>query len=115
MKKIPKEVSRIGWKSVAQNGQIITIVNYHNSLDVDVIFDDGTLVEHVQMSKFKNGEVRNPNFHRNKILSTTYTANNGQHLIVVNYRTDYDLDVKFEDSNKVFGIIINVLMCIILY
>lgn len=101
MKKTPKEVSRIGWKSVAQNGQIITIVNYRNSQDVDLMFDDGTIVKHVQMHRFKNGEVRNPNFHRNKIFSTTYTANNGQHLIVVNYRTDYDLDVKFEDGTIV--------------
>ena len=101
MKKIPKEVSRIGWKSVAQNGQIITIVNYHNSLDVDVMFDDGTLVEHIQMSKFKNGEVRNPNFQKNKILSATYTANNGQYMRVIAYRDHYDMDVQFEDGTIV--------------
>ena len=101
MTKIAKDVSRIGWKNVAQNGQTITIVNYRGSTDVDLMFEDGTIVEHIQMSKFKNGEVRNPNFQKNKILSTTYAANNGQHMRVIAYRDYYDMDVQFEDGTIV--------------
>lgn len=101
MTKIAKDVSRIGWKNVAQNGQTITIVNYRGSTDVDLMFEDGTIVEHIQMSKFKNGEVRNPNFQKNKILSATYTANNGQHMRVIAYRDYYDMDVQFEDGTIV--------------
>lgn len=50
MTKIAKDVSRIGWKNVAQNGQTITIVNYRGSTDVDLMFEDGTIVEHIEYS-----------------------------------------------------------------
>lgn len=77
------------------------IITYRNSQDIDVQFEDGTVVEHIQMSKFKKGQVRNPNFIKNKVLSTTYVANNGQTLHVINFRTLFDVDVQFEDGTVV--------------
>lgn len=42
------------------NGERMTIVRYGGTRDIDVQFDDGTVVEHREYSAFKKGQIKNP-------------------------------------------------------
>ena len=44
------------------NGERMTIVRYGNYYDIDVQFDDGTIVEHRIYGHFKKGNIKNPMF-----------------------------------------------------
>jgi hypothetical protein len=98
--------SRIGEINTATNGQQIKIIAYRGSLDVDVEFEDGTIVEHRTYKNFKKGMVENPNNRtvRKKIIDKTgetSTATNGQTMEIIAYRGSADIDVKFEDGTVV--------------
>ena len=43
---------RIGERMVNHNNLIMTIVDYRNANDIDVLFEDGVLVEHVRFAAF---------------------------------------------------------------
>ena len=42
------------------NGERMTIVRYGNKNDIDIQFDDGTIVEHSVYCNFKKGSIKNP-------------------------------------------------------
>lgn len=44
------------------NGFNATIIAYRNVTDIDVQFEDGTVVEHRTYQSFKLGKIRNPNY-----------------------------------------------------
>ena len=96
--------NRIGETNVANCGMEMTIVAYRNWHDIDIKFKDGTLVEHKTMDNFKKGEISHPNLkwskvkYSNKYIGMENTANNGQKMIIINYRNCQDIDVKFEDG-----------------
>jgi hypothetical protein len=41
---------------------MMTIIAYRNNKDIDVQFIDGTIVTNREYSKFKNGQIKNPNY-----------------------------------------------------
>lgn len=53
--------TRVGETTIAHNGQLMEIVKYNNSLDIDVKFEDGTIVTHKSYASFSKGSIRNPN------------------------------------------------------
>lgn len=102
----------------------MTLVAYRNKEDVDVLFEDGTLVQHVRYNRFKNGKVgcflkdydslASP---RSKIyrdftlrykgleigegcFSVTYS---GLVITIKTYRSANDIDIQFEDDSTVFN------------
>lgn len=50
-------LNKVGYNN---NGERMTIVRYGGNADIDIQFDDGTIVEHKQYSNFKGGRVKNP-------------------------------------------------------
>ena len=40
----------------------MTIVEYKDKNHIDVIFEDGTIVQNKTYNNFKNGLIKNPNF-----------------------------------------------------
>lgn len=91
--------NRIGETSVALNGQKMVIINYRRSIDLDVEFDDGTKVYHVEYKKFKDGCIKNPNARItriNNIVGTDVLMKNGLHAVVTDYRGTYEVSLKFE-------------------
>lgn len=52
---------RIGESHKMNNGQMATIIDYHSSLNVDVQFEDGTIVTNKLYCNFRRGEIKNPN------------------------------------------------------
>ena len=59
----------LGMCGRATNGQEMTIVKYRNGGDIDVRFEDGTIVEHKKMYSFKIGAIENPNAPTNRQIS----------------------------------------------
>lgn len=52
-------LNEIGYNN---NGERMTIVRYGNATDIDIQFDDGTIVEHREYGHFKKGQIENPFF-----------------------------------------------------
>lgn len=57
MERKDDRLNEIGYNN---NGERMTIIRYGNTNDIDVRFDDGTIVEHKQYDSFKKGKIRNP-------------------------------------------------------
>lgn len=57
-----KKDGRIGEVGVSTCGEKMTIVRYGGRRDIDVQFQDGTIVEHKRYDAFKTGKVKNPYF-----------------------------------------------------
>jgi hypothetical protein len=99
--------SRIGEKTKANNGMEMVIVGYRSSSDIDVKFEDGTVVVGKRYQQFKKGEIANPNVKKKTLredrVGSETTAKNGQKMKIVAYRSSYDIDVVFEDGTKVCG------------
>lgn len=60
------------------NGQSAVVKEYRKTTDIDIEFEDGTIVTHKDYSNFKKGLIKNPNFK--------------QHEIPDEKDEDYDLD-----------------------
>lgn len=96
---------RVGEVRTANNGQKITILRYRDATDIDVQFEDGTVVEHKSYGAFKRGQVVNPNIQyangatsNHDKVGETRVAKNGQQMTIIAYRRYADIDVQFEDG-----------------
>ena len=56
--------SRIGETSTALCGMKMTVIGYRTVNDIDVKFEDGTVVEHKGYREFKNGKIKNPSLQK---------------------------------------------------
>ena len=95
--------SRIGETAVATNGQRMTVIAYRSYNDIDVRFEDGYMACHKQYDSFKEGRIKNPNAPNAQLktdirMGETRTANNGQVMTIIAYRSCSDIDVRFEDG-----------------
>lgn len=54
--------TRIGQENYNNQGCMMTIIAYRNNKDIDVQFIDGTIVTNREYHKFKNGQIKNPNY-----------------------------------------------------
>lgn len=102
----------IGLENIATNGQKMVIIAYVNSKNLDVQFEDGTIVRHKTLTAFKSGQIRNPNapcYGGDKVsdnrvfkrVGLTNIATNGQKMTIIAYRNANDIDVQFEDGTIV--------------
>ena len=94
---------RTGETYKAVNGQAMTIIAYTNAQDIDVRFEDGTVVRGVRFSSIKRGNVHNPNFDykeadRKERLGQTVMQNCGMECIIIQYNNAHDITVKFIDG-----------------
>lgn len=84
-------ITRVGEKSKANNGMEMKIIGYRSSLDIDVQFEDGTIVKGKSYQQFKRGEIANPNVKKKTLradrLGNEVTAKNGQKMKIVAYRS----------------------------
>lgn len=54
--------SKLGEKNINSQGCEMEIVRYFNNKNIDILFDDGTLLKNTTSKHFKDGSIRNPNF-----------------------------------------------------
>ena len=55
-----KKIDRTGEVGVNNDGEKMVIIRYGSSTDIDVEFEDGTIVEHREYGDFKKGTIKNP-------------------------------------------------------
>lgn len=84
-------------------GMEATIIRYSRRDDIDVRFEDGTIIEHRQYIQFKKGGIANPNFKASaeNCLGETRMMNCGMEATIIRYNTGKDIDVRFEDETVV--------------
>ena len=83
-----------------------TCIAFRSTRDIDVQFEDGTIVKHKSSSSFRDGKIANPNVsrvHSSKanIEGMTLRMNNGMNATCIAYRGSLDIDVQFEDDSIV--------------
>lgn len=84
--------SHVGETNINIAGEKIKILTYHNSKNIDVQFEDGTILEYASYSDFKKGWViKNP-------YGQVGISKNGERVRIVNRRGAVRVDVKFEDG-----------------
>ena len=100
---IPYENKRIGETSKSNNGQIMTIIEYRGVYDIDVQFEDGTIVTHKTYKNFKKGKIANPNYNeaKHKYLGMTDMMNNGMEATITEFISTRDISVTFADGTVV--------------
>ena len=103
----------IGQKQMMHCGEIATIIAYRKSDDIDVEFEDGTIVQHRSLSAFKGSRIQHP---KNKIIVSAEDKTLGRYVIgesrvmscglkanIIAYRSSKDIDIQFEDGEIVYN------------
>lgn len=92
--------SRVGEFTTASNGMRIKIIAYRSAKDIDIQFEDGTIIHNVTYDSFKKGYIRYPNTNLNKIGMIS-TASNGMKMTLIAYRKSTDIDIQLDRKSVV--------------
>ena len=94
------KIDRLGETRMMNCGMEATIIRYGNAGDIDVRFEDGSVVEHKAYRNFKRGGIVNPNiraFVKDR-LGETRMMNCGMEATIIRYESAKDMDVCFKDG-----------------
>ena len=99
------KIDRTGEHATASNGQDMEIIAYRNRKDIDVRFEDGTIVCNRTYNKFLEGCIENPNKKCSRIqnkyeIGYTKTAFNGMKMTVIEEISALKLKIRFEDGTE---------------
>ena len=100
------ELARVGEVNTATNGQKMTIVAYHNYSNIDIRFEDGTIVHDRGYGDFKKGVILNPNAKTKESISRigeTSVSSKGEKMTLIAWRRNDDIDIEFEDGTVVYN------------
>ena len=99
---VPVE-ARLGETQMMNCGMKATIIRYNNTRDIDVCFEDGTIIKHGVYGNFKKGKIANPNIKASaeNRLGETRMMNCGMEATIIRYGKYIDIDVRFEDGTVV--------------
>lgn len=96
---------RVGETNTANNGQKMKIICYRDACDIDIEFEDGSLVLNKSYAAFKRGQIINPNIqydngvvYLKSKVGQSRIAKNGQKMTIIAYRRYSDIDVQFENG-----------------
>ena len=94
-----RKIDRKGETTINNRGEKITIIEYRNYDDLDVMFEDGSIVKHRTYQSFINGNIKRDT----KIIhkGETSIALNGQVMTIIAFRKKTDIDIQFEDGTIV--------------
>lgn len=99
-----KNSLRVGEESLAINGMKMKIIAYRSNVDIDIQFEDGTVVYNKRYSNFKRGSISNPKtdskIRKNELnrVGKINRSKNGMLMKIVGYRSCDDIDIQFEDG-----------------
>ena len=93
------KIDRLGETKMMNCGMEATIIQYKNAMDIDVRFEDGSMVEHKAYSAFKKGKIAHSN--TKDRLGETRMMNCGMKATIIRYGGYNDIDVRFEDGKVV--------------
>lgn len=99
-KRLPKE-QRVGQVGVNNQGEKMTIIVYRNCKNIDIQFENGTIVVNRNYTCFVEGSIKNPNTKDYRIVDKTGEIkcnNQGEKMTIIAYRKSDDIDIQFEDN-----------------
>lgn len=107
----------LGAINKAKNGQLMTVTAFRTGVDIDVTFEDGTVVPGVRYGNFLTGCIKNPNYKRPKPtvlipqakvsrtdkqrearLHQTYMTKDGDSFTIVEYINSKNITIRFADG-----------------
>lgn len=95
--------NRLGETRMMNCGMKATIIRYNGVRDIDVRFEDGTIVGSKTYNAFKKGSIANQNIKTSaeNCLGETRMMNCGMETTIIRYNTSKDIDVRFGDGTVV--------------
>jgi hypothetical protein len=96
---------RVGEQVTNKNGEVLTLIAYHNANSVDIQFPDGTVVNR-HYNKFKSGNVSKisiPKDGWDKTGEERYSGA-GIKMKIVAYKSAKSIEIEFEDGSRRSGI-----------
>ena len=95
--------ARLGETQMMNCGMKATIIRYNGVRDIDVRFEDGTIVGSKTYNAFKKGSIANQNIKTSaeNCLGETRMMNCGMETTIIRYNTSKDIDVRFGDGTVV--------------
>lgn len=91
---------RLGENKRMNCGMCATIVKYRSSGDIDICFEDGTLLCNKTYDAFRRGEISNPTIYKER-LNERKKMKCGMSAKIIAYRKSDDIDVLFDDGTVV--------------
>ena len=97
-------IDRTGEVNIASNGQKMTIIAYRTSRDIDIQFEDNTIVFHKCYSMFKCGSIKNPNLHSlakkasEKHIGEQVKNIDGSIMTLIKWNNWGDITIRFDDG-----------------
>lgn len=97
---MPAFKDRTGETRIMRCGMKATIIEYVNSHNITVQFEDGTVSEHRYYGDFEKGKIEHPNNRPDYTLRVgeQNEMNCGLIATIIEYRKSNDIDVQFEDG-----------------
>ena len=96
-----KKKDRQGERNLSSYGIGMEIIAYRNANDIDVRFDDGTIVRNKTYDSFRTGRLKK-NGERGKAVADktglTGISSDGQIMTITTCRNASDIDVRFADD-----------------
>ena len=97
----------VGESNKATNGQVMTIIEYRTSTDIDVQFEDGTIIRHKTYYSFKLGNIKNPN--KPTVYKPNFKDRTGDHIltkegfdaVITEYIRYEEVIIRFSDGVQV--------------
>lgn len=97
-----KKKDRKGERNLSACGAGMEIIAYRNANDIDVRFDDGTVIKNKTYAAFRSGALRKDGKHGRKAVDRTGAegvSSDGQAMVVTACRNAADIDVRFADGS----------------
>jgi hypothetical protein len=91
-----QKIDRTGETRIMNCGMKATIIAYRGATDIDVQFEDGTIVRNKNYHNFVNGGTINPSIAKNR-LGEIQMIKCGMQATIIVYRSTRDIDIQFEN------------------
>ena len=95
-------IDRVGETGIMNNGLKATIIAYRKHIDMDVLFEDGSVAEHIDYKNFTEGRVARPQDSRRNRgkfrIGEKRIMKCGLEAEIISYRKNDDMDVRFPDG-----------------
>ena len=105
---IEKATYHIGETIIAKSGRKVTIIAWRNKNDIDVEFEDGTIISHKRYANVKRGIIAHPEDGKFGVkwkypnrLGEESISTKGEKMKIIAFNNVNNFDVQFEDGTIV--------------
>lgn len=85
----------VGKHFLLNNGDIATLIEYHNAKNCTIQFEDGVIKHNIFMSALRSGQVKK---FENRLGKTNKSLNSGEEASIMEYTSAVDVKLLFKDG-----------------